>query len=303
MSERRSCQLLALARSTARYQAKRKEDGAVEALWQLAQKHPGIGYGQLHQRMRLGGWVINRKRVYRLYKMMELGKRKTKPRKRIRGQGSPLRATRANQVWAVDFMADRLDNGQAYRLLTMVDCHTRECLAIDVNLSMSSARLVAALSRVAAVRGLPETIVSDNGPELTGFAVKKWAERNEVKLHYIDPGRPTQNGFVESFNSIVRRECWDLRSVDSITEARLIVQEWREDYNHRRPHGSLGNVPPGAFARITEWCAFRGILDDRATRSDNGLMEKWKTLRNAFPTFPQAPPLRRDIAKLNLGVP
>jgi len=292
-----------LARSTAGYEAKRKEDGAATVVWQLAQKHPGVGYRQLYQRLRLSGWTINHKRVYRLYKAMELQRRKTKQRKRIQGQGTPVRARRANQVWALDFMADRLENGQAYRLLTMVDCHTRECLTINVNVSMSSARVVAALNRVAAVRGLPETIVSDNGPELTGFAVKRWAERNGVKLHYIDPGRPTQNGFVESFNATVRRECWELRSVNSMAEARLIVQEWREDYNHRRPHGSIGNVPPGAFARTTEWCAFRGILDDRATRTDNGLMEKWKTLKSAFPTFPQAPPPLEQIEDLNLGVP
>lgn len=303
VSERRACRLIQLARSTARYERKHRDDGAGEALRALAQKHPGVGYPQLHQRMRRAGWKINRKRVYRLYKSMNLNRKSGK--RRVRGlgtAGSAVKPSQANQVWAMDFMADRLNNGQSYRLFTAVDCFTRECLTIAVGSSMSAVRVVRVLSGIAAVRGLPQTIVCDNGPEFRAYALRSWADRNGVQIHYIDPGRPTQNSFIESFNATVRAECLELRSVDSIAEARNIVAAWREDYNQERPHGSIGNMPPGAFARFANWTEFRGILDTRATRSDNGLMENWKTLNNAFPTFPQAPPLPTRN-ETEIGVP
>lgn len=294
MSERRACRLLDLTRSTSRYEPiRRPNHEAEEALLALAVKHPGAGYRQLYKRLRRAGWKINHKRVHRMYREMRLQQRRRKRRVRIQGSGPVVRATRTNEIWAMDFMADRLTNGHAYRLLTMLDCFNRECLRIDVNSSMSSVRVAKILSEIAIERGLPDVLRVDNGPEFRGKTLQDWAERNGVRIHYIDPGRPTQNGTIESFNSIVRAECLELRSVDSIREARQIMDEWREDYNHHRPHGSLGDATPIEFAAAAPAPIFRPLIDARIVRSDNvRLMEKRKTI--PFPAFPQAPPLTKS---------
>lgn len=301
VSERRACRLLVLARSTSRYGSiSRPSDGAEAALLALAAKHPGVGYRQLYKRLRRAGWKINHKRVHRIYREMKLQQRRRKRRVRIEGSGPVVRAMRTNEIWAMDFMADRLTRGQAYRLLTMLDCFNRECLRIDVNSSMSSVRVARIVSEIAAKRGLPEMLLVDNGPEFRGKALKDWAERNGVKIHYIDPGRPTQNGTIESFNSIVRSECLELRSVDSIGEARKIVEDWREDYNNDRPHGSLGDATPVEFAAAAPPPVFRPLIDGRVFRSDNlRLMEKRKTI--PFPAFPQAPPLTNSALITGTG--
>jgi putative transposase len=189
----------------------------------------------------------------------------------------------------MDFMADRLAGGRAYRLLTVMDCFSRECLNIDVNGSMSGSRVVRVLNEIAASRGLPEVITIDNGPEFRSKTLQAWAQANGVRLHYIDPGRPTQNAFIESFNGIVRAECLEIRYVDTIGEARMLITAWREDYNRERGHGSLGDQTPEEFAASAPRAPFREVINTQAIRSDNvRLMEKRKT--HAFPSFPQAPP-------------
>lgn len=284
--------MLGLARSTARYVSTRRPRGAEEeALLELAREHPGIGYQQLHNRMRRAGWTMNRKRAYRLYKAFGLERRKKRPSRRYRTSGTPAAAAVANHTWVMDFMADRLSDGRAYRLFAVVDQATRECFPIDVNRSMPATRVVQVLNRIAAVHGLPDTIVCDNGPEFRSRTLEDWALRNQVTLHYIDPGKPTQNAFAESFNGTFRQECLDLRDVATIREARVIVETWRCDYNEHRPHTSLGRRTPREQAAAIPMLEFRPLLDTRTRRGDNlRLMEKSKTQKAAFPTFPQAPP-------------
>jgi putative transposase len=286
VSERRACALTCLARSTARYQARRQTDQCIATLQALANQHLGIGYRQLHKRMRRAGWKINHKRVYRLYCQMQLQQRRKKRPSRIKGVGRAPRPTMVNQMWAMDFMADRLTNGHSYRLLAVIDCHSRECLAIDANGSMSGPRVVRVLNQIASERGVPAVLVADNGPEFRSHAIQAWATHNSVQLHYIDPGRPTQNAFIESFNSIVRAECLELRDVDTLREVRGIVKEWQADYNHHRPHGSLADATPLEAARRSQRIPFRAVADRTTHSSGTGLMEKRKT--RAFPSFPQA---------------
>ena len=284
---------MGLARSTARYQpAVRDVEDSVRALVELAGVNPGIGYQQLYKRLRRAGFKINHKRVYRLYIELRLERRKKRARRRGVSAGRPEDPTKVNLMWAMDFMAERLNNGRAYRLFAVLDRVSRGCLTIDVNSSMPATRVVAVLNRLAAVHGLPDVLVCDNGPEFRSYALQMWAKRNGVRIHYIDPGKPTQNAFVESFNGTFRNECLDLRDVDTIKEARAIVEAWRRDYNEDRPHGSLGDLSPKEFAERTSCIEFRGLVDPRATRGDNlRLMEKVENAKGAFPTFPQALPL------------
>lgn len=298
VSERRACKLLKLPRSTARYACRRTRDEAFEtALREMASHHPGAGYRQIHRRLRRAGWSVNVKRVYRLYQEFGLQRRRTRRHRRIVGNGSSQRATRVNQVWAMDFMSDRLSSGRKYRLLTVIDCCSRECLTIDVNGSMSGTRVVRILSEIALSRGLPGTITVDNGPEFRSKTLQAWAVANGVQLHYIDPGRPTQNAFIESFNAIVRAECLEIREVDTFAEARGLIDLWRADYNRERGHGSLSDRTPAEYAATAPREPFRALKAHQAIRSDNlRLMEKRKT--QAFPSFPQAPPRSATAAKV-----
>lgn len=284
--------MLGLARSTSRYvSARRPRIAEEEALLELAHAHPGIGYQQLHNRMRRAGWKMNRKRAYRLYKAFGLERRKKRSSRRYRTSGTPAAPTVANHTWAMDFMSDRLVDGRTYRLFAVIDQATRVCFTIDVNRSMPATRVVQVLTRIAATQGLPHTIVCDNGPEYRSRTLEVWAARNTVTLHFIDPGKPTQNAFAESFNGTFRQECLDLSGAETIHEAQEIVETWRCDYNEHRPHTSLNRRTPREQAAAMPVLEFRPLLDTRPTRGDNlRLMEKLKTQEAAFPTFPQAPP-------------
>lgn len=294
LSERRACRIVALSRSASRYQLKRTDDGPdVKAMLELAGKHSGIGYQQLCKRLRRAGWKMNRKRVYRLYVKFDLGKRKKRVRVKLETQGTPKPTEKINETWSIDFMADRLNNGQAYRLFAVVDRVSRKCLELDVNRSMPASRVISVLNRIATRYGLPKQITCDNGPEFRSHTLLSWGRRNGVHIHFIDPGRPMQNGYVESFNGTFRAECVGMFDIDTISEARLVVKEWVNDYNHDRPHSSLGDLTPHEFEAANERVTFRPLIDGRATRADNiRPMEKLKTQEAAFPTFPQAlPPL------------
>lgn len=297
MSERRACRLLGLARSTWRYVPKqRRLTGVEQALSELAGAHPGIGYQQLHTRMVRAGWKVGRRKIYRLYVQLGLESRKKRTRRRYSTAGKPEVPRLVNEAWAMDFMMDRLNDGRPYRLFAVIDIASRECLTIDVNRSMPATRVISVLNRIAAVRGLPATLICDNGPEYRSNSLRAWADRNDVTLHYIDPGKPTQNAYVESFNGTFRNECVDLRDIDTIREARAVVELWRGDYNQIRPHTSLGKLSPVEAAEGMKSLPFRPLLDPRATRGDNlRLMEKLKTQEAAFPTFPQAPSLDRKV--------
>ncbi len=251
LSERRACHLVGLNRSTMRYRPKESTlNQWLEArLPELAAVKPRYGYRRLHLMIRREGRLINHKRVYRIYTRLELAVRRKK-RKRVAQANRRPRVVprRANEQWSMDFMSDVLADGRRMRTFNIIDDATRECPVIDVDTSISGLRVSRILDRVGLLRGLPKRIVVDNGPEFTSRALDQWAYRNEVELVFIRPGRPVENCFIESFNGKFRDECLNLHWFRDLTDARQIIEEWRHDYNHFRPHSSLGGIPPAEFA-------------------------------------------------------
>lgn len=247
-SERRACRLVGLSRSTAWYQPKGQDDAALrERLKGLAERYPRYGYPTLHDMLRTAGHVVNHKRTYRIYREEGLQVR-TKRRKKITRPRVPMLVPDGvNQRWSVDFVSDQLANGRRFRVLNVVDDFTRECVFQVVDFSISGQRLARELDNLE--RPLPKTIVCDNGPEFVSKAMFFWAKRNGVKLHFIQPGKPTQNAFVESFNGKFRDYCLNLNWFSSLDDARSTIDSWRDHYNHVRPHRSLGRKPPAVFAR------------------------------------------------------
>jgi putative transposase len=196
------------------------------------------------------GVEVNHKRVYRLYREEGLAMR-IRQRRRIRWNGTAVSpaAGRPNQRWSIDFVSDCVSTGKVIRMLTLVDDCTRECPAIEVDTSLGGLRVRRVLDRVAAERGLPEAIVLDNGPEFRGRALAAWSEERGVRLEFIQPGKPVQNAFVESFNGRLRDECLNANWFTSLADARRKIETWRQDYNQQRPHSSLNYLPPAEFAR------------------------------------------------------
>ncbi len=252
MSERHACRLLGLGRSTHRYRARRNErDAALRArLKELSAKRMRFGYRRLTAMLVREGVAANHKRVYRLYREEGLAMR-IRQRRRIRWTGAvsgPV-ATRANQRWSIDFVSDCVSTGRVIRMLTVVDDCTRECPAIEVDTSLGGLRVRRVLDRIASERGVPEAIVLDNGPEFRGRALAAWSEERGVRLEFIQPGKPAQNAFAESFNGRLRDECLNANWFTSLSDARRKIEDWRQDYNQQRPHSSLNYLPPAEFAR------------------------------------------------------
>jgi putative transposase len=252
MSERHACRLLGLGRSTHRYRARRNErDAGLRArLKELASKRMRFGYRRLTAMLVREGIAANHKRVYRLYREEGLAMR-IRQRRRIRWTGavSGSVATRANERWSIDFVSDCVSTGRVIRMLTVVDDCTRECPAIEVDTSLGGLRVRRVLDRIASERGLPEAIVLDNGPEFRGRALAAWSEERGVRLEFIQPGKPAQNAFAESFNGRLRDECLNANWFTSLSDARRKIEDWRQDYNQQRPHSSLNYLPPAEFAR------------------------------------------------------
>jgi putative transposase len=203
----------------------------------------------LYQLIRREGWRVNHKRVERLYRAEGLSLRRRRRRKRL----SHLRVVRqapvaANQAWALDFVHDRLLDGRGFRALAVIDEWSRESLAIEVDLSITGERVKRVLQRLGSGRGLPAVIQSDNGPEFTGRVLDQWASERGVKLQFIEPGKPIQNAFIESFNSRLREECLNEHVFLSLDDARGKIERWRTAYNRERPHSSLGHLTPEEFA-------------------------------------------------------
>ena len=256
LSERRACGLTCLARSSARYEGHGRDDTPLRArLRALAAEKRRYGYRRLQVLLRREGVMVNHKRVERIYREEGLSVRKRK-RKRVAGsiRLPAVQAMRPDQVWSLDFVSDALAWGRKLRMLTVVDTYTRESLAIEVDTSLSGVRVARVLDRVISERGaLPAEIVMDNGPELTSKALDQWAYDRGVRLRFIEPGKPQQNGYVESFNGTLRDECLNEHWFMSLYDARRIVETWRVEYNRERPHSSLGNQTPEAFRRsLTE---------------------------------------------------
>ena len=252
MSERHACRLLGWARSTHRYRARRSERDALlrRRLKELAAKRMRFGYRRLTAMLVQEGMAANHKRVYRLYREEGLAMR-IRQRRRIPWNGVPARpaATKANQRWSMDFVNDCVRGGKVIRMLTVVDDCTRECPAIEVDSSLGGLRVRRVLDRIASERGLPEAIVVDNGPEFRGRVLAAWSEARGVRLEFIQPGKPVQNAYAESFNGRLRDECLNANWFTSLSDARRKIESWRQDYNQQRPHSSLQYLPPAEFAR------------------------------------------------------
>ena len=249
--ERKACGLIRLARSTKRYQARPRTDEQAlrKRLRELAAERPRFGYRRLTALLRREGRSVNPKRVHRLYREegLALGR---KTRRKLRRAGTPSAAPqRVNQRWSMDFVSDGLASGRSFRNLTLVDEFTRECLAIEVDTSLGGARVRRVLERVAAERGRPEAILSDNGPEFQSQAVEAWALEAKVRRDFIEPGKPVQNAFIESFNGRFREECLNTHWFTNLADAQGKIAAWREDYNTERPHSLLGYQTPREFAR------------------------------------------------------
>ncbi len=250
LSQRRACRLAQVPRATVRYQPRRPKQEALRLrLRALAHARPRFGYRRLAVLLRREQGAVNHKRVYRLYRLEGLAVRR-RGRKRVARAARvvPAVALQPGQRWAIDFMQDSLAAGRPFRTLNIVDLASRECLAIEVETSLPGARVVRVLDRLCAQHGRPTTITMDNGPEFTGLALDAWAYREGVQLDFIEPGRPMQNGHLESFNGKFRDECLNQHWFTDLDDARHTIAAWREDYNRVRPHSALGNLTPVAFA-------------------------------------------------------
>ena len=250
MSERRACRVLGVDRSSMRYEATRIDDGLLrERLKVLAGERRRFGYRRLHVLLRREGHAVNRKRVQRLYREEKLTVRRRGDRKRALGARRPPEAALLpNQRWSLDFVSDQMTDGRRFRILTVLDNCTRECLALVADTSISGVRVARELDRLVQERGRPDTIVSDNGTELTSNAILGWADDMLVSWHYIAPGKPQQNGHNESFNGRLRDELLNETLFRSLRHARAVLETWRRDYNEQRPHSKLGWMTPQAFA-------------------------------------------------------
>ncbi len=253
--ERRVCRAIGQARSSQRYQKAIPHDERrlVAQTHRLALQWPRFGYRRITVLLlRKDGWRVNVKRVHRLWKAVRLQIRKKARKRRRNGTGQNAchrrRPLQKDHVWSYDFVSDRTEGGGRLRLLTVVDEYTRECLAIEVTRHFTGRRVVEVLDELLAIRGRPEYLRSDNGPEFASKAVKKWLNRQQVGTLFIEPGSPWENGYIESFNGKLRDECLNGELFLNLIEARYVVDRWRMDYDHHRPHSRLDWMTPAAYA-------------------------------------------------------
>ena len=254
MSERRACAVVGADRKSVRYRSRCSDDAPLRArLRDLAGQRRRFGYRRLHILLRRDGILINRKKTQRLYREEGLTVRRRRGRRRATGARAPAPVLALpNQRWSLDFVHDQMATGRRFRVLNIVDDVTRECLRAVADTSISGRRVVRELTDLVAERGRPKMIVSDNGTELTSNAVLAWSGDAGIDWHYIAPGKPTQNGFVESFNGRMRDELLNETLFFTIGQARSILARWVDDYNTERPHSSLGYATPAAFAAELE---------------------------------------------------
>jgi putative transposase len=246
----RACGLLQISRALYRYQSRRPEcAGLRERIAEIAALKRRYGYRRIHVLLRREGWRVNRKLTYRLYRQAGLAVRRRK-RKRIGPfERKPLpKPTEANRSWSMDFVSDGLADGRRIRCLAIVDDCTRECVALEVDTSITGTRVKAVLERLADTRGLPRSITVDHGPEFEGQVLDAWAYRSNVQLSFIRPGKPNENAYIESFNGKFRDECLNEHWFVTMVQARRSIENWRIEYNTERPHSSLGDLTPEEFA-------------------------------------------------------
>lgn len=254
VSERRACQVIGQPRSSQRYRAQPRDDEAalVKRMLERARERPRFGYRRIAALLRRENWSASAGRVYRLWRKEGL-KVPQRVRKR-RAQGTSdnacdrRRAEHRDDVWCWDFVFDRTTSGGTLKWLSIIDEHTRECLALKVDRSITSEDVIDTLAELFAARGVPQRIRSDNGPEFVAHAIGRWLKQVDVETLYVAPGSPWENGYAESFHSRLRDEFLACEEFESLPTARKLSASWKEDYNHHRPHGSLGYVTPAEFA-------------------------------------------------------
>jgi len=265
-SERRICRAIGQARSSQRYEQvlDEQERALIAEMHRLALRWPRFGYRRITALLRREGWRVNVKRVHRLWKAEGLQIRKKQRKRRRLGTGENAchrrRPGHKDHVWAYDFVSERTEKGGRLRMLSVVDEYTRECLTIDVARGFTGRKVVEVLAELFLLRGRPQYLRSDNGPEFAGKAVRKWLKESGVGTLFIEPGSPWENGYVESFNGKLRDECLNGELFLSLAEARYVVDRWRLDYNHHRPHSMLNWMTPAAFAGA---CAAPGSAPPR----------------------------------------
>lgn len=250
ISERRACCLVSLNRKSCRYQKRQRTDSElIKHLRRLAVEMPRFGYRRIYILLKREGFKINLKRVYRLWKQEKLGLPPRRPRKERAKTtvGIVPKAEKANQVWTYDFVFDQSLSGRSLKMLTLIDEYTRECLAVEVGISIKSERVRKILQKVCLKQGFPEMLRSDNGSEFIGQAVGDWLTQNGIKPLFIAPGKPWQNGKCESFNGKLRDECLSREWFSSVKEAQVVIENWRKFYNEQRPHSSLRYLTPLEF--------------------------------------------------------
>jgi putative transposase len=250
MSERRACKATGICRMTIRYKTVRADDAVLrERMRAIAHERRRFGYRRLHVLLKREGLVVNHKKLFRLYREEKLTVRRRGGRKRAIGTRAPMQVPlRPNERWSLDFVSDQFTDGRRFRILTVVDDCTRECLALVADTSLSGARVARELGALIASRGKPKMIVSDNGSEFTSNAILGWADRTKIEWHYIAPGKPMQNAFIESFNGRLRDELLNETLFTTLAQARVALATWRADYNGSRPHSKLNWLTPSAFA-------------------------------------------------------
>jgi putative transposase len=253
VSQRRACRTIGADRTTIRYRHRRPNDAALrERLRSLAAERRRFGYRRLHILLRREGTKVNHKKLRRIYADERLQVRRRGGRKRALGTRAPIALPQGpNQRWSLDFVSDMLTDGRRFRILAVVDDFTRECLCLVADTSLSGQRVARELDAIIARRGRPATCVSDNGTELTSMAILRWSQETRIEWHYIAPGKPQQNAFVESFNGRLRDELLNETLFTSLAHARAALNAWKDDYNTVRPHSAVGNLPPALYAKLS----------------------------------------------------
>ena len=253
VSQRRICGLMGVAESSQRYVSRKNDEVLRTKLVEAAREKPRWGYRRRQLKLEEKGMHVNHKRVYRVYREAGLMIRRKRRKRLVRTGVVRAAVTGANQEWALDFAHDAAESGRKFRVLSVIDVYTRECQALEVDTSFASRRVTRELEKIVAERGVPEAIRCDNGPEFTSRHFLAWGMERKIDLVHIEPGRPVQNAFVESFHGKLRDECLNASWFANLFEARAKIGAWKEEYNEKRPHSSLGYLTPKEFAlRVPE---------------------------------------------------
>lgn len=253
VSNARACRLVLLGRSSYYYKVKKcaVNEALKQRIKEIAASRVRFGYRRITVLLQREGWKVNVKRVHRIYKEegMQLSRKKPKKKRASHQRVASGRAEKPNQKWSMDFVTDRLEDGRYFRILTIVDQFTRECVALHAGQSLRGSDVAGTLNHAIEARDTPETITVDNGSEFCSQVMDTWAYRNQVQLEFIRPGKPVENHYIESFNGRLRDECLNLNLFFDLEDAQEKLDEWRKDYNMNRPHGSLGEMTPFEFVQ------------------------------------------------------